>query len=78
MRRSFVGPQHPPAPHESARAAVAGYLALADDQTWNDLERTEGLGRALELTRELNAVDLLMTVSQQMLDAAFAEMTTDE
>ena len=70
--------KHPPAPHESARAAVAGYLALADDQTWNDLERTEGLGRALELTRELNAVDLLMTVSQQMLDAAFAEMTTDE
>jgi hypothetical protein len=65
-------------PDHAARRAIRGYLALARDHNWNDMERTEGLGRSLELARELRDDELTDEIAANMLEAAKHEISSDE
>jgi hypothetical protein len=70
--------RHGDEPHLAARAAVRGYLALAENDDWRAMERTEGLGRALELARELGDEGLLIEVAGALSAAAEREMASEE
>jgi hypothetical protein len=65
-------------PDQAARRAVGGYLALAGNPRWNDMQRTEGLRRSLEVARELRDHELTNEVASNMLEAAKQEISSDE
>jgi hypothetical protein len=65
-------------PDQPARRAIRGYLALARNDSWNDMERTEGLGRGLEIARQLRDDELTDEIAANMLEAAKHEISSDE
>lgn len=69
--------KQPPAPHERARAACRALVELAADPAWQEMERTDGLLRALEIARELSDEELRETavalMTQHIRDEAALE-----
>jgi hypothetical protein len=65
-------------PDKAARAAVRGYLALAENDDWREMELTEGLARSLEISRELRDDDLTAEVARTLSAAADREISNEE
>lgn len=65
-------------PDQAARACIQGYLALAANEDWSVMERTEGLARSLEIARELRDDQLAADVASSLSAAADREMSSDE
>ena len=63
-----------PRPDRMARAACEALLTLGGDASWNAMESTEGLVRALELAREVSDDELEQRVVEHMVGAIRDEM----
>lgn len=68
-----------PRPDLAGRTAARALLALAGDPSWNAMERTDGLVRALEIARELSDKELEGDAVTHVVAAIRGELeTTDE
>ena len=67
----------PPRPDQKARAAVAALLELAIDGTWEPLESTHGLVRALEVTMSLSDQELQRRAVETMVKAIKVELESE-
>jgi hypothetical protein len=66
-----------PRPDLAAREACDGLMQLATDERWSVMDRTRMLSRALELARELRALELQQGVVAAMLRHAEADLASE-
>lgn len=63
-----------PQPHLKGLAACEALVELSRVPDWEDLERTEGLVRALDLAHEMSNATLAAQVAERMAEVASAEL----
>lgn len=69
--------RHGERPDIAARAAVAGYLTLAEDPNWSGMDRVACVSRALELATELNDSELRQATIDACLRFVSAELADE-
>lgn len=67
-----------PRPDQKARGAIGALLELSTDPTWEEMESTQGLARALELARSVSDDELVGRVVEQIEEAVREEMAVEE
>ena len=70
--------RHGSEPHKHARAAVAHYIAAAKSTECDGLSVAQFLDRALELAREVNAVDLATPALEHTVEYLRAELRHED
>ena len=63
-----------PRPDAFARGAAAAMGELSQDATWEDMERTDALTRAIELSREVRDADLRQRITKRTVEVIAEEL----